>query len=61
MPTEPTITVAVNEAVGWDDRKTLSDVWQEHARIDHLGDDTYSALIAVAQWGAREALERAAD
>jgi len=58
MRTESEITRAVNEAVDWDSRKTLSDVWQDHARIERLDDATYEALIAVAQWGARTVLER---
>jgi len=50
----------VNEAVDWDRRKTLADVWQSVARIPSLDEDVYLALITVAQWGARSALENAA-
>lgn len=51
----------INEAVDWGDRKTLADVWQDHAPIADLSESTYDALIAVAQWGARSAIENIAD
>jgi hypothetical protein len=51
------VTVAVHDAVSWDDRKSLADVWQQHARLSNLDEDTYSALVAVAQYGARQAAE----
>ena len=50
----------VNEAVDWDSRKTLADVWQSEAALPSLSDGIYLALIAVAQFGARAALENAA-
>jgi len=41
---------------GWDDRKELADVWQEHAPLPDCGlrDGTYDALIAVARWGYQQ-------
>lgn len=44
---------AIREVIGWDDRKALSWLWQDHAPApDGPWDDFYSALIAVAEWGA---------
>ena len=47
-------TRAIHEAVGWDDRKTLSTLWQEHAPLppEGLSERVYDALISVAMWGA---------
>lgn len=53
------ITRIVNESVSWDDRKTLSEIYQRNGGRLELSDDTYSALIAVAEHGASEALRRA--
>ena len=41
---------------GWDDRKTLAGIWQEHAMlpVEGLSDGVYSALIAVATWGYQQ-------
>ena len=41
---------------GWDDRKTLAELWQEHAPLPEGGlrDGTYDALIAVATWGYQQ-------
>ena len=41
---------------GWDDRKTLADVWQEHAPLpdEGLSERVYDALIAVAKWGYQQ-------
>ena len=38
---------------GWDDRKTLADVWQGKAPLpsEGLTEAVYDALIAVAKWG----------
>lgn len=40
---------------GWDDRKQLAELWQQHAPLPEigLGDAVYEALIAVANWGYR--------
>jgi len=57
--TAPDFAREVNEAVRWDSRKTLADVWQEYTQIK-LSTTTYCSLIAVAQWGARTALQYAA-
>lgn len=47
----------VNDSVGWDDRKTLSDIYQDAGgRIDSLDDATYEALLAVATYGATQAV-----
>jgi len=37
----------------WDDRKTLLEVWQEHAPLPDIGlrDGIFQALLAVADWG----------
>lgn len=47
---------ATNEAVGWDDRKTLADIWQDHARLPEAGlsEQVYDALVAVARYGAAQ-------
>jgi len=44
---------------GWDDRKSLSEVWQGHAPLpdEGLSERVYDALIAVAQWGYRQRVE----
>jgi hypothetical protein len=59
--TEPTpeATAAVNDAVDWDDRKTLSDLWQDRAPLpdEGLSERVYEALIAVAQYGAARLYE----
>lgn len=41
---------------GWDDRKTLSSLWQEHAPLpdEGLSERVYEALIAVATWGYQQ-------
>lgn len=46
--------VDVTDAVGWDRRKTLASLWQDHAPLpdDGLSEATYRALLAVALWGA---------
>lgn len=53
------VWLAINENVGWDDRKTLLDIWQEHAPLPETGlnDGIYEALLAVARWGARQVAE----
>ncbi|MDF2805455.1 MAG: hypothetical protein K0S43_401 [Cellulosimicrobium sp.] len=50
------------EPPGWDDRKALADVWQDHAPLppDGLSEDVYRALIAVARWGFDRGLDQAA-
>jgi hypothetical protein len=50
----------VNEAVDWDARKTLADVFQDAGgRVVDLSEGTYDGLIAVARWGAIRAVETA--
>jgi len=41
---------------GWDDRKTLAELWQQHAPLPEGGlrEGTYDALIAVATWGYQQ-------
>lgn len=53
------LTPEINEAVGYDDRKELADVWQDYAPLPAQGltEGTYDALMHVAKWGARRALE----
>lgn len=48
------------EPPGWDDRKTLADIWQEHAPLpaDGLSDGVYRALIAVATCGFERGVEQ---
>jgi len=38
---------------GWDDRKTLSNLWQEHAPLptEGLSERVHEALIEIAAWG----------
>lgn len=40
--------------VGWDDRKKLAGIWQEHAPLpaEGLSERVYEALIEVARYGA---------
>jgi hypothetical protein len=54
MSGEVSRAYAVNDSIGWDDRKQLSDIWQDHAALPEIGlcDATYEALLAVARWGA---------
>lgn len=43
--------------IGWDDRKSLLEVWQKNGGDLAVGQDLepiYRALIAVANWGASE-------
>jgi hypothetical protein len=44
---------------GWDDRKTLSSLWQEHAPLpdEGLSERVYEALIAVATWGYQQRMD----
>lgn len=55
------LRVIPNEAVDWDDRKELLDVFYEatEGKVTLLGemDHISSALLAVARWGARQAVE----
>lgn len=54
-------TRVINEAIGWDDRKVLARVFQEEGgRFVTLDDDTHAGLLAVARWGAQQALTYAA-
>ena len=41
---------------GWDDRKTLAELWQQHAPLPEGGlrEGTYDALLAVATWGYQQ-------
>ena len=41
---------------GWDDRKTLAELWQQHSPLPEGGlrEGTYDALIAVATWGYQQ-------
>lgn len=38
---------------GWDDRKELAELWQQHTPLPEAGlsESVYDALIAVAKWG----------
>jgi hypothetical protein len=38
---------------GWDDRKSLADIWQTYAPLPEIGlsEGVYDALIAIAKWG----------
>lgn len=49
----------VVDAVGWDNRKALADLWQDHSPLPAAGlcDATYEALLAVARWGSRSTYE----
>lgn len=52
------IAIAVVDAVDWDDRKTLLDIWQNAGMtVDQITETLYSALMAVARYGARAAAE----
>lgn len=53
------LTPEINEAVGYDDRKELADIWQVFAPLPMIGltEGTYDALMHVAKYGARRALE----
>jgi len=44
---------------GWDDRKTLAELWQNHAPLpaEGLSEAVYDALIAVAKWGYQQRAE----
>lgn len=44
---------------GWDDRKKLSGVWQEHAPLpaEGLSERVYEALIEVAAWGYQQRMD----
>jgi len=45
--------------ISWDDRKTLSDLWQDHAPLpsEGLTQRVYMALIEVAKYGYARALD----
>jgi len=53
----------INDAVGYDNRKELADLWQDFAPLPEQGltEGTYDALLHVAKWGARRALENRRD
>lgn len=59
MNDEQRYTRIGNDAVDWDDRKKLADIWQDHTPLptEGLSSEVYSALLAVARWGARQAAE----
>jgi hypothetical protein len=40
--------------IGWDDRKKLAGIWQDHAPLpaEGLSERVYEALIEVARYGA---------
>lgn len=44
---------------GWDDRKTLSDLWQEHSPLpeEGLSERVYEALIEIAAWGYQRRMD----
>lgn len=44
---------------GWDDRKGIASLWQDHAPLPEEGltDRVYEALIAVAKWGYAQRAE----
>src|SRR5699024_1366160 len=52
----PEFRRAINEAIGWGDRKEVADVYQEHGGRFTDDPTPYEALLAVAQWGAETAL-----
>lgn len=52
--------IAPQDPPTWDDRKELLDLWQDHAPlpdVDLRGGGIYDALLAVANWGYRRALD----
>lgn len=52
-PESPDEWRAVNEAIGWDDRKMLAGAYQDAGgHLADLSEDVYAGLIAVAQLGA---------
>lgn len=57
------LTAEINQAVDYDDRKELAEVWQTYAPLPAQGltEGTYDALMHVAKWGARRALENRRD
>lgn len=44
---------------GWDDRKTLSGLWQEHSPLpeEGLSERVYEALIEIAAWGYQRRMD----
>lgn len=46
-----------SEGIGWDDRKALADLWQNHAPLldEGLTDRVYEALLAVARYADERA------
>lgn len=44
---------------GWDDRKILAGIWQEHATlpVEGLSEGVYEALIEVAAWGYQRRMD----
>lgn len=47
----------INEAVSWDARKELADIYQDAGGIlDETTGIPYPALLAVARWGAARVL-----
>ncbi len=53
----------LSEGIGWDDRKTLSDLWQDHAPLPEEGltERVYEALLAVARYADERAYADALD
>jgi hypothetical protein len=51
------------DAVCWDHRKMLADLWQDHSPLPEggLSERFYDAVIAVARWGAESAWDYAED
>lgn len=55
---EESANLRINEAVSWDDRKTLADVYQRNGgKVQDLSEETYMALILLAKWGAQRVIE----
>lgn len=56
------VEVEVADAVGWDDRKKLLDVWQDAGqRVERITPELYEALVEVARFGARCAVRNLLD
>lgn len=50
-------TGALDYLPGYDDRKTIADLWQRHAPLPEAEHEAINeALVAVAQWGYVQAL-----
>lgn len=52
----PEFRQAINEAIGWDDRKNVAGIYQALGGRVTEGATDYEALLAIALWGAETAL-----